>query len=92
LIDWTAQKVRQVAIAIVGGALVLVGIALLVLPGPGIAVIALGIGVLAFEFEAPRRWQREAIAKWRARRGERRERKVARSESDAPADASPVDD
>ena len=89
MIEWTAQKVRQVAIAIVGGALVLAGIAMLVLPGPGIVVIGMGIAVLAFEFEAPRRWQRQAKARWRAWRNERRERAEAQED---PGVASPVDD
>jgi hypothetical protein len=77
MIEWTAQKVRQLAIGVVGGALVILGIALLVLPGPGLAIIVMGIGVLAFEFETPRRWQRQLRARWRLWRSRRSERKGA---------------
>src|SRR5438094_9873894 len=42
--------VRRVVVAIVGGVLLLVGIALLVLPGPGLLVIAAGVAVLSLEF------------------------------------------
>lgn len=46
---------RQVAIAVVGGALVLVGIVLCLVPGlPGVPVILLGLGILSLEFEQPR--------------------------------------
>ncbi|HUG73497.1 MAG TPA: PGPGW domain-containing protein [Steroidobacteraceae bacterium] len=47
---------KQVFIAIVGGAVVLAGVAMLVLPGPGILTVALGLAVLALEFERPRVW------------------------------------
>jgi uncharacterized protein (TIGR02611 family) len=47
---------KRVAIAIAGGVVVLVGAAMLVLPGPGIVVILLGLGVLSLEFEPPRVW------------------------------------
>lgn len=66
MIRLAAQKVWQVGIALVGGALVAVGTVFLVLPGPGLPVIVLGVAVLAYEFETPRRWQRRAIASWRA--------------------------
>ena len=42
--------VRRVVVAVVGGVLILVGIALLVLPGPGLLLIAAGVAVLALEF------------------------------------------
>jgi uncharacterized protein (TIGR02611 family) len=47
---------KRVFIAIVGGAVVLAGVAMLVLPGPGILTVALGLAVLALEFERPRVW------------------------------------
>jgi hypothetical protein len=39
-----------VAVTIVGGVLILVGLVLLVLPGPGLVLIALGFGVLGTEY------------------------------------------
>jgi len=42
--------VRRVAVAVVGGALTLAGIALLVLPGPGFVLVAAGLAILATKF------------------------------------------
>jgi uncharacterized protein (TIGR02611 family) len=42
--------VRRVAVAVVGGALTLAGIALLVLPGPGFVLVAAGLALLATKF------------------------------------------
>jgi uncharacterized protein (TIGR02611 family) len=54
--------VRAIAVLVAGSVLVVVGIALLVLPGPGLLVIALGIGVLATEFV----WARRVVERARA--------------------------
>jgi hypothetical protein len=48
---WT----RKIAVAIGGVALLIVGAAMLVLPGPGIVVILMGLGLLATEFPWARR-------------------------------------
>jgi len=50
------HSLRKLAIAVVGGSVVLVGIAMLVLPGPAILVIPLGLAILATEFLWARRW------------------------------------
>ena len=47
---------RRIGIAIAGGAVVLVGVLMIVAPGPAFIVIPLGLGILSLEFEAPRRW------------------------------------
>jgi tellurite resistance protein TerC len=47
---------RRIGIAIAGGAVVTVGIFMIVLPGPAFVVIPLGLGILALEFERPRVW------------------------------------
>lgn len=47
---------KRVVIGVIGGTLVLIGIALLVLPGPGILVLAAGLAVLAVEFAWARAW------------------------------------
>lgn len=44
------RSAKRIAVAVVGGALVVLGLAMLVLPGPGILVVALGFAVLATEF------------------------------------------
>lgn len=45
-----ARSSKQVAVTVVGAALVLAGLAMLVLPGPGILVVALGFAVLGTEY------------------------------------------
>jgi uncharacterized protein (TIGR02611 family) len=47
---------RQIAIAVIGGAVLIVGIvlALPLIPGPGSALILLGLGILSLEFKRPR--------------------------------------
>ncbi|GAA2727556.1 PGPGW domain-containing protein [Cellulomonas aerilata] len=40
----------RVAVAVVGGALTLAGVALLVLPGPGFVLVAAGLAILATKF------------------------------------------
>ncbi len=54
--------VKKIATAIAGGTVVLVGVALLVLPGPGLLVIALGLTLLATQFS----WAQKLLKKTRA--------------------------
>jgi len=51
-VGWTHSLawIRRVIVAVVGSTVLLVGIALLVLPGPAFIVIPLGLGILATEF------------------------------------------
>ena len=44
------HPLRWLTVAVIGGTFVVVGIALLVLPGPGIAFIIVGLAILATEF------------------------------------------
>jgi uncharacterized protein (TIGR02611 family) len=46
---------RRVVVAIVGGIVVLAGLAMCVLPGPGLLTVAAGLAILATEFEWARR-------------------------------------
>ena len=50
VLDRTHKGARKVVVAVVGGTVVLLGIAMIVLPGPALLVIPLGLGVLAIEF------------------------------------------
>ena len=50
---------KKVFIALIGGTVMLVGLAMLVLPGPGMLVIAGGLAILATEFF----WARRALRK-----------------------------
>jgi len=47
---------RRLIVAVLGVAVILVGVVLLFIPGPGTAVIIAGLAVLGSEFERPRRW------------------------------------
>lgn len=58
----TLRTARRWVVAVVGGTIAAIGVALLVLPGPGIVVIALGIGLLATEFAWARRLMRRVRA------------------------------
>ena len=53
---------KRIGIAIVGGSVTLIGIALIVLPGPAIVVIPIGLSILGTQFEWPRRYLRKARA------------------------------
>lgn len=62
---------KRIFIAIVGGTVVLIGIAMLVLPGPAIVVIPAGVAILATEFIWARRWLergKEILTQWKAGR------------------------
>jgi tellurite resistance protein TerC len=54
---------RKVGVAIVGGVVLLAGVAMIVLPGPAFVVIPIGLTILAAEFE----WPRRMLAKVRER-------------------------
>lgn len=55
LIVATVKQARRLIVAVVGGTVLLIGLALLVLPGPAFLVIPLGLGFLATEFVWARR-------------------------------------
>ena len=63
---------KKFYIALLGGTVVLIGVAMLVLPGPGTLVIAGGLAILATEFIWARRALRKdkgAVAKVRRKSG-----------------------
>lgn len=62
------DSVRRIAVAVIGGAVLLVGIALLVLPGPAFIVIPIGLAILASEFDWAKRWLKRIRAKLPHRR------------------------
>ncbi|MBD7919786.1 hypothetical protein H9657_16060 [Cellulomonas sp. Sa3CUA2] len=61
-IDLLPRPVRVVAVSVVGGTVLLTGVAMLVLPGPGILAILAGLALLATEFAWARRWLDRARA------------------------------
>jgi uncharacterized protein (TIGR02611 family) len=87
-----ARNGKRIGIAVVGGFLVVAGIALLVLPGPGWLVIFLGLGILATEFvwaerllNKAKQKAQEARAKVLERKALRRSKKADRRVSDLSA-------
>ncbi len=54
----TAKHVKRLVTLVVGGSVVLLGIAMLVLPGPALLVIPVGVVILAGEFAWARRLRR----------------------------------
>jgi len=66
--------VKKAISALIGGTLLLIGLALLVLPGPGLLIVAVGLGILASEFLWARRMLRHAkgaVARVRRKSGVR---------------------
>jgi tellurite resistance protein TerC len=47
---------RRIAITVVGFTVLLIGIAMIVLPGPAVVVIPIGLGILGLEYAWARRW------------------------------------
>lgn len=47
LVRW----LRRAAVLVAGGAILVIGIAMIVLPGPAIVAIPAGLGLLSLEFE-----------------------------------------
>jgi tellurite resistance protein TerC len=52
----TYRTARRIVIAVIGTSVVLVGVAMLVLPGPAFIVIPAGLAILSIEFAFARRW------------------------------------
>jgi len=60
-LDLVPPAVRKVVIAVIGTTVLLIGIALIVLPGPAFIVIPIGLSILASEFV----WARRVIKRGR---------------------------
>jgi tellurite resistance protein TerC len=58
----TYKLARRIVVAVIGGSILLLGIAMVVLPGPAIIVIPVGLGVLGLEFAWARHWLRKLRA------------------------------
>ena len=81
------RHLRRIAVAFVGGIVVAVGVAMLVLPGPAVVVIPAGLAILATEF----RWARRLLhwVKRTAGRGLTSVRRRARAEPTEKSSVSP---
>jgi uncharacterized protein (TIGR02611 family) len=54
------KLVKRVIVSVVGATVLLIGVALLVLPGPAFIVIPVGLAILATEYAWARRWLKKA--------------------------------
>lgn len=52
--------VKRVIVSVVGATVLVIGMALLVLPGPAFIVIPVGLAILATEYAWARRWLKKA--------------------------------
>jgi uncharacterized protein (TIGR02611 family) len=60
---WNLENIKiikRVIVSVVGATVLLIGIALLVLPGPAFIVIPVGLAILAAEYAWARRWLKKA--------------------------------
>ena len=57
------QWIRRVAVAVVGGVVLVIGIALIVLPGPAFVMIPAGLAILGLEVAWARAWLKKAKEK-----------------------------
>ena len=57
------RVIKRIGIAVVGFTVLIIGVAMIVLPGPAIVVIPAGLGILAIEFE----WAKRLLAEARER-------------------------
>jgi uncharacterized protein (TIGR02611 family) len=48
--------VKRVIVSVIGATILLIGVALLILPGPAFIVIPVGLAILATEYAWARRW------------------------------------
>jgi uncharacterized protein (TIGR02611 family) len=83
------RTARKIVVAVVGGTVLALGIAMIVLPGPAIVVIPVGLAILGTEFVWARRLLRRfksEAQRWTARAGLSDPPATARSNgADAPA-------
>jgi tellurite resistance protein TerC len=59
---------KKILIGIMGGTVLLIGIAMIILPGPAVLVIPVGLGILATEYAWARSCKEKLEEKWAALR------------------------
>jgi len=56
LILFTYKVARRIAVGVVGGTVLLLGLTLILLPGPALIVIPIGLAILSLEFAWAATW------------------------------------
>src|SRR6187551_4130635 len=59
----TYRIAKRIAIGLVGGSVLVVGVMMIVLPGPAFVVIPVGLGILSLEFAWARIWLKKVKSK-----------------------------
>lgn len=59
----TYKTARRVAVAMLGGTVLIIGIIMIVAPGPAFIVIPAGLGILSLEFVWAKRWLKKVRQK-----------------------------
>ncbi len=59
-LDDVSPFIRRVIVGVIGGTVLIIGVAMIVLPGPAVVVIPLGLAILGTEFLWARLWLRRA--------------------------------
>lgn len=75
---------RRAVVAVIGFTVLLIGFAMVVLPGPAVVVIPLGLAILATEFVWARRLLDRARATIRGRGAQRKEQSNAADDQITP--------
>lgn len=77
MLRWVGRNSKRLGVTIVGFVLILVGLAMIVLPGPGLLVIIAGLAVLGTEYmwarrmlEMAKRKAKQTAARVRRRKGQ----------------------
>lgn len=91
LVRFSLRHARRIIVTAVGATVLLVGVALLVLPGPGLAVIVAGLALLSTEFVWARRWMRRLRSEVERHNPLRRGRPTSNAPSDSPPPAHSPD-
>ncbi|MBW3561425.1 MAG: PGPGW domain-containing protein [Actinobacteria bacterium] len=69
---------ERIAVAVIGGVVVVTGVVLMPLPGPGMLIVLAGLAILATQFE----WAQDILDRARARAKEALDRIRGRDEDD----------
>jgi len=80
----TYRTARRIVIAVIGSTVVLLGIAMLVLPGPGLLTIVGGLAILGLEFAFAKRWLERIKSTTRKAVDEAKRRVRRKPRGDAP--------
>jgi len=59
----TYRVAKRIVIGVVGGTVLFVGVAMIILPGPAFVVIPVGLGILSLEFAWARSWLKKIKAR-----------------------------